>query len=117
MRSGAWRGDTRAPGQAAEGSTEVSMVRYRIYHPDDAPSSPNPRTALIAIASDARDEMGEVTMEGDASVIERVRAMIAERPGGPASVHWLTRATPIEMRYGTTIPMFLAFRPELVSGE
>lgn len=94
------------------------MVRYRIYHPDDAPSSPNPRSALITVAADARDEMADVTVEGDESVIALARERIARMPGSVVSSHWLTRVTPQELRAATTSSAaLLPFRAELVSGE
>lgn len=93
------------------------MVRYRIYHPDDAPSSPNPRSALITVAADARDETADVTVEGDESVIALARERIDRMPGSVVSSHWLTRVSPEELRDATTSSALHPFRPELVSGE
>ncbi len=93
------------------------MVRYRIYHPDDAPSSPNRRSAVIDVAADARDETADVTLEGDASVIALARALVADWPEGIVSTQWLTRVSPDRLKRAMSGPVFKRFTPELVSGE
>ena len=92
------------------------MVRYRIYHPDDAPSSPSRRSALVSLAADARDEVGDVSLEGDPSVIELARKIVADYPEGLISTFWLTRISPEKLQRGMSSPVFRPFSPELVSG-
>ncbi|HZS41090.1 MAG TPA: hypothetical protein VFF06_29880 [Polyangia bacterium] len=92
------------------------MVRYRIHHPDDAPSSPTRRSALISLAADARDEVGDVSLEGDQSVIELARKIVADYPEGLISTFWLTRISPEKLQWGMSSPVFRPFHPELVSG-
>jgi hypothetical protein len=92
------------------------VLQYRIYHPDDAPSSPDRRSALVSLQATYYDRPGPVTLEGDATVIRRALEAVLFGPDGILSTAWLTRIHPAELQRGMRSGTFAPFRPELVAG-